>query len=106
VPEESATPRVLTDAIAFRQDRAATPLPAGPGALFHEPALLEAHRRMLPAPRRARQDPVDANLLVGLVKAEEATSLDEALGGMNRAELAAVLGHAGGLDRLQALATR
>ncbi|MBO1078996.1 glucans biosynthesis glucosyltransferase MdoH [Roseomonas haemaphysalidis] len=106
VPEESATPRVLTDAVAFRRDRAGTPLPAGPGALFQEPALLEAHRRMLPAPRRPRQDPIDPNLLVGLAKAEEAQSLDEALGGLNRAELAAVLGHADGLDRLQALATR
>jgi membrane glycosyltransferase len=106
VPEESATPRVLTDAVTFRRDRAETPLPAGPGALFHEPALLDAHRRMLPAPRRPRQDPIDANLLVGLAKAEEAQSLDEALEGMNRAELAAVLGDASGLDRLQALTAR
>jgi membrane glycosyltransferase len=105
VPEETATPRVLTDAVRFRQDRAGTPLPAGPAALFHEPALLDAHRRMLPPPRRAK-DPLDANLLMGLAKASEADSLDEALSGMNRGELAAVLGHAEGLDRLQALAGR
>lgn len=105
VPEETATPRVLIDAVRFRQDRAGTPLPAGPAALFHEPALLDAHRRMLPPPRRAK-DPLDANLLMGLAKASEADSLDEALSGMNRGELAAVLGHAEGLDRLQALAGR
>ncbi|MBO1074756.1 glucans biosynthesis glucosyltransferase MdoH [Roseomonas marmotae] len=105
VPEETETPRVLTDALAFRRQRADAPALPGPAALFREPALLEAHRRMLPAPRRPRQDPFDPALLVGLAKAEEAESLEEALRGLNRAELAAVLGDARGLSRLSALSS-
>jgi membrane glycosyltransferase len=103
VPEEAATPRVLTDAVAFRRDRDAAPPLPGPAALFQQPGLLEAHRRMLPAPRRPRQDPFDPTLLVGLAKAEEAQSLDEALHNLGRAELAAVLADARGVARLAEL---
>jgi membrane glycosyltransferase len=104
VPEETDTPKVMTDAVAFRRQReASSPLP-GPEALFREPVLLEAHRNMLPAPRRARQDPFDPTLLVGLAKAEEAETLDEAMHGLSRAELAAVLADRQGISRLSALA--
>lgn len=103
VPEESATPRVLTDAVAFRRERdAAPPLPT-PAALFEQPTLLEAHRSMLPPPRRPRQDPFDATLLVGMAKLEEAQSLDEALRNLGRSELAAVLADARGVARMEEL---
>jgi membrane glycosyltransferase len=104
VPEESDTPKVMTDAVVFRRQRAEAPPLPGPQTLFHEPALLEAHRQMLPPPRRPRHDPFDPTLLVGLAKAEEAETLDEALRGLNRAELAAVLADTRGLSRLTALA--
>jgi membrane glycosyltransferase len=106
VPEESATPRVLTDAVAFRRDRAAAPPLPNPDGLFTSAPLLEAHRRMLPAPRRPGQDPFDPVLLVGLAKLGEARSLDDAMAGLNRAELAAVLAHADGVARLEALSAR
>jgi membrane glycosyltransferase len=104
VPEETDTPKVMTDAVAFRRQREASPPLPGPEALFREPVLLEAHRNMLPAPRRARQDPFDPTLLVGLAKAEEAETLDEAMHGLSRAELAAVLADRQGISRLSALA--
>ncbi|MDB5370220.1 MAG: glucan biosynthesis glucosyltransferase [Roseomonas sp.] len=103
VPEETDTPRVLTQAVAFRQDRAAAPPLPGPDGLFSEAPLLDAHRRMLPSPRRPRQDPFDPTLLVGLAKLDEARDLREALAGLNRAELAAVLADATGVARLEAL---
>ncbi|EHM02085.1 glycosyltransferase, group 2 family protein [Acetobacteraceae bacterium AT-5844] len=106
VPEETSTPKSLTDAVAFRRERDAAPPLPGPAALFGQPALLEAHRRMLPAARRPRQDPFDPTLLVGLAKADEAESLDEALGSLGRAELAAVLADARGVDRLAGLSAR
>jgi membrane glycosyltransferase len=102
VPEETDTPRVLTQAVAFRQDRAAAPPLPGPDGLFSEAPLLDAHRRMLPSPRRPRQDPFDPTLLVGLAKLDEARDLREALAGLNRAELAAVLADATGVARLEA----
>ncbi len=104
VPEETDTPRVLTDAVAYRRERDMAPPLPDPAGLFDQPALLEAHRRMLPPPRRPHQDPFDPVLLVGLAKAEEARDLDEALGSLSRAELAAVLADAQGVARLNELA--
>ncbi|UFN51385.1 glucans biosynthesis glucosyltransferase MdoH [Roseomonas sp. OT10] len=105
IPEESEPPRVLARANALlRELRAAPPAPAEAVArLVADPVLLEAHRRMLPPPRRPRVDPIDPVLLVGLLRVEEAATLEEALSALNRAEKAAVLGNAGGLDRLVAL---
>ena len=104
-PEEHAVPAVLARARQLHQElsAASAAAPEGLPRLFGDAALLEAHRRMLPPPRRPRLDPIDANLLVGLVKAEEAGSLEEAAQRLSRAELAAVLADAGGLARLQAL---
>jgi membrane glycosyltransferase len=68
--------------------------------------LAEAHRRMLPPPRRPRLDPLDPALLLGLARVEEAERLEEVLPALSRAEKAAVLGDARGLDLLLALAGR
>ncbi|MFT8243992.1 glucans biosynthesis glucosyltransferase MdoH [Roseomonas sp. BN140053] len=108
IPEERTPPVALQRAnLLFRQLRDAPPVPSeAVWRLAGDPALLQAHRRMLPPPRRPRRDPVDAVLLVGLTKVAEAESLEEALAGLSRAEKAAVLGDAGGVDGLLALAQR
>jgi membrane glycosyltransferase len=72
--------------------------------LVADPALLAMHRQMLPPPRRPRIDPVDPVLLVGMVKVQEARSLEEALASLGRAEKAALLANGNGVERLVALA--
>ncbi len=109
IPEEGTPPVALRRAgEILRELRGTAPGTGVDGEavrrLLRDPALLDAHRRMLPPPRRPRLDPVDAILLVGLARAAEAETLDDALAGMSRAEKAAVLGDAGGLERLLALA--
>ncbi|WP_419896500.1 glucans biosynthesis glucosyltransferase MdoH [Roseomonas sp. USHLN139] len=101
-PEEHDTPAVLIRARAIHaglQEIPATPV----RGLFSDAALLAAHRRMLPPPRRPGQDPFDANLLVGLARLEEVASLDEALRQLPKQELAAVLADRRGVDKLEAL---
>ena len=71
---------------------------------MREPRLLEAHKVMLPAPRRARAGPIEVPLVVGRAKLEEAETLDGALAALSTPELAAVLGDAAALQRLSALA--
>ncbi|MFC0408718.1 glucans biosynthesis glucosyltransferase MdoH [Roseomonas elaeocarpi] len=106
IPEERHPPAVLTRAnelTRILRDAPATPEEAVQH-LAADPALAEAHRRMLPPPRRPRLDPIDPNLCVGLTRLTEAETLSEALAGLSRAEKAAVLASRDGLDRLLALA--
>ncbi|MFC3126323.1 glucans biosynthesis glucosyltransferase MdoH [Pseudoroseomonas globiformis] len=107
-PEEHDTPKVLRRARALQREllEAQEAVSPGPGRLFRESGLLEAHRRMLPAPRRPRLDPFDPALLIGLAKVDEAEDLDSALRGLSRAETAAVLADARGVARLEELAAR
>ncbi|MFC4168661.1 glucans biosynthesis glucosyltransferase MdoH [Teichococcus aestuarii] len=102
-PEERETPAVLARARQLQQELTAAAPEPDVLRLFREPALLEAHRGMLPPPRRPRLDPLDTALLLGLARLEEAESLAEATR-LPRAELAAVLADARGLRRLEALA--
>ena len=105
IPEEGAPPAALRRASEIlRELRSGAAGGEAVARLASDPALLEAHRRMLPAPRRPRVDPVDATLLVGLARVAEAETLKDALAGMSRAEKVAVLGDAGGLELLLALA--
>jgi membrane glycosyltransferase len=106
IPEDSAPPPVLACATALRRmpGTGGEPLEAA-RRLAADPALLAAHRRMLPPPRRPRLDPIDPVLLVALVKAQEACDLDGALAGLSGAEKAALLADVTGLERLVALAT-
>jgi membrane glycosyltransferase len=103
IPEERRPPEVLSRARALlaslQEDRAGEAV----RRLLDDPALLAAHRAMLPAPRRPRRDPIDATLLVGLARLDEARTLDEALTGLSMHEKAAVLADARGVDRLVAL---
>ncbi|NGM23380.1 glucans biosynthesis glucosyltransferase MdoH [Roseomonas stagni] len=107
IPEERDPPAILRRAEALRDVLAAESAePEAVRRLAASPPLLAAHRRMLPPPRRPRLDPIDATLLVARVKAEEAPSLEDALRQFDRAEKAALLADAGGLDRLLHLAGR
>ncbi|PHK96430.1 glucans biosynthesis glucosyltransferase MdoH [Pseudoroseomonas rhizosphaerae] len=102
-PEEREAPAVLSRARQLQRELAAAAPEPDVRRLFREPALLEAHRGMLPPPRRPRLDPLDPALLLGLAKLEEAETLEEAAR-LPRAELAAVLADARGLRRMEALA--
>jgi membrane glycosyltransferase len=105
IPEEREPPEVLARArILTAELRWSEEAPAdGLGRFLRDKRLVAAHRRMLPPPRR-RGDPIDAVLLVGLAKLAEAETLVAATGALTTAELAAVLGDPGGIDRLVALA--
>ena len=107
IPEERDPPTVLVRANALlaqlRRAGEGTE-PEAARRLANDPMLLEAHRRMLPPPRRPRIDPIDPSRLVASVKAREAESLAEALAGLSRAEKAALLGDAEGLEALLSLA--
>lgn len=102
IAEEVRPSPVMVRAAALRAKRP----PEAPEAIHHllaDPALLAAHRAMLPPARRPGRDPIDVPLLVGLTKLKEADSLHTAIDQLSRQEKAAVLGSAEGLDRLMAL---
>jgi membrane glycosyltransferase len=103
IPEEIAPPDVL----ARTGDLAhAAQADASVARLFHDPALLAAHRAMLPPPRRPRIDPIDAALLVGREKLAEALSFETAWSALTHAERLAVLSDDPCLTRLAALSAR
>ena len=104
-PEESSTPAVVVRAAMLQQDWQALKLP-GVSRMLREPSLLEAHRAMLPPPRRPRIDPIDVTLLVAREKLAEARTLAEALAMLSGPELAAALGDVMGLRRLVGLAAQ
>ncbi|MGE0714557.1 MAG: glucans biosynthesis glucosyltransferase MdoH [Alphaproteobacteria bacterium] len=101
-PEETSPPPTLVRAQALRREHAG--VAADVRRLFADDRLLDAHRGMLPPPRRRRAQPVDAHLAVGLAKLDEADTLDEALAALDARERLAVLCDRAGLDRLAALA--
>jgi membrane glycosyltransferase len=105
IPEEMSPPPVLARSNAIRRTLVAdAEAVEAVHRLATDPALLAAHRRMLPPARRPRLDAVDPVLLVAMVKAQEARTLDEALASLGRAEKAALLADAAGVDRLVSLA--
>jgi membrane glycosyltransferase len=102
-PEDVAPPDVVARAMALRhewQDQATS----GVTRLLRDPTLLEAHKAMLPPPRRPRLDPIDPVLVQARAKLDEAETLAEALAALPAAELTAVLGNAAALERLCVLA--
>jgi membrane glycosyltransferase len=103
-PEDIAPPAVVARALALQgewQERAAP----GVGGLLRDRALLEAHKAMLPPPRRPRIDPIDPVLVQARAKLDEAVTLDDALAALPAQELTAALGDAAALQRLCALVT-
>ena len=104
VPEESRAPDILLRANALVETFARKDRPNGAFAsLFAEPALVTAHRALLPAPPERKRGEIDAALVIALAKLEDCESLDEADAMLTRAEKMAVLNDARGLDRLAAL---
>ncbi len=106
IPEERVPPPVLLRRMQVLQTLLGEPAPEAKAArrLIAEPALLEAHLRMLPPARRAHLDPFDATLLLGLAKLSEAPGLDAAVAALSTKEMAAVLADRAGVERLVALA--
>ncbi len=99
-PEEAAPPQVLIDATRLQPTFAQAPMDAI-ARLLADPALLAAHRTMLPPPRRPG-DPFDPALLLGVAKLNEMTALADTAT-LSRPERAAVLANAEALTRLEAL---
>ncbi len=108
IEEETAPPPILQLAMAndAARERAAHDPNAPPeeafAALRQDHTLLEAHEGALPPPRKPGS-PIDANLLVGLVKLREASSLQVALERLTRQEKAAVLGNPEGIQLMERL---
>lgn len=102
IVEETRVPQVMMLAIAA--DEASEGMGGGEACamLRSSPMLLDAHRSNLP-PARRPGDPVDAALLIGLVKLREAASLQAALAKLTRQEKAAVLASEEGVSLVTSL---
>jgi membrane glycosyltransferase len=101
-PEDRMPPAVVVRAAALRREWQQRPMP-DVGCLVHDRGLLEAHRAMLPPPRRPRVDPIDPVLVQARARLDEAETLEGALAVLPAAELTAVLADAAALERLCAL---
>lgn len=102
IPEEAAPPPELTRAVTLQRELVQA-LSGGIERLLDDPALLAAHRAMMPPPRRPRIDPIDVPLLVGREKLAEARSLSEGWAALSLAERGACLNDATALNRLTEL---
>jgi membrane glycosyltransferase len=113
IPEEGNPPEVLRRATAlYRQATEQSPVTksgvAQPGGssvamLLQDPALLAAHRQMLPPRRRPGIDPLNVALLTGSAKLAEADCLETAWPTLNAAEKTATLSDGRALERLAGL---
>jgi membrane glycosyltransferase len=101
-PEETAPPDVLTRANGLVAQFPVAEA-AGLKRLFADPALLAAHRALLPTPGRRKRGDVDVALVVALAKLEDCTTLTQARETLTRQETMALLSDARGVDRLAAL---
>jgi membrane glycosyltransferase len=101
-PEEVRPPTVLAQANShYTQLKEAEQV--GDNALTRlsrDTLLAEAHRRMLPPPRRRGQDPIDVPLLIALAHIADADTSLEAWNAMSREERVAALTNPEALDRL------
>ncbi|WP_458097291.1 glucans biosynthesis glucosyltransferase MdoH [Roseomonas sp. WA12] len=107
IPEEREPPTILRRTLALRAEwEGLAPEGEALGRLRADPALLEAHRAMLPRPAAARPDALDSNLVMARARVAASASAPEALAALTRPEKAALLGDAEGLDALLALPAR
>jgi len=107
IPEEVQPPEVLARAYQLISELSGTPAPVrGMLRLLRDPALLTAHRLMLPPAPPIRPDAVDVDLAVARARLEVAQTPEEALAAMTPAERVACLSDAVSVDRLMKLATR
>jgi membrane glycosyltransferase len=104
IPEERAPPEVLERAAALAAARAADTVGEAVATLARDPALLAAHRAMLPAGGTRQKGDYAVERLIGRAKIEDARDLNEALALLTPREKAAALGDRVALERLMALA--
>ena len=103
IPEEVRPPEVLRRAAALYRQAEAEPAADSVAALLSDPALLAAHRQMLPPARRPGIDPLNIKLLTGSAKLAETDSLQVVWPTLDAAEKAAILADERALERLVAL---
>jgi membrane glycosyltransferase len=103
IPEEMRPPDVLQRAAALYRQGVAEPEADGISTLLRDPALLAAHRQMLPPGRRRGVDPLDVPLLTGTAKLDEADRLSMVWPTLSAAEKTAVLSEPAALEKLVAL---
>jgi len=101
IPEERTPPDILTRTNALEAG-AANPEPVeAVRTLRRDPALLDAHRRMLAARPHPRGQ-IDADLILGVAKIEATETLEDTLGLFTPREKVAVLSDPFALDLLMA----
>ncbi len=103
IPEERHPPPILARAAQLRAGLDGAPIGPAIPRLLSDPALMAAHRAMLPPPRPRGVGTLDPALLMGLAKLAEHDRLADVLPTLTPAETAALLGNAEGLDRLETL---
>jgi membrane glycosyltransferase len=103
IPEEVHPPEVLRRTATLYRQAVAEPAVDSVSALLDDPALLAAHRQMLPPGRRPGVDPLNVPLLTGAAKLAETDCLETVWPTLNAAEKAAVLSDPSTLERLASL---
>jgi membrane glycosyltransferase len=102
-PEESRPPEILQRANALVAEFSSGDRRSALERLFADPALLAAHRAMLPQAPARKPGEIDVARVVALAKLDDCATLQQAEAALTRAELMALLLDARGLDRLAAL---
>jgi membrane glycosyltransferase len=102
-PEESRPPEILQRANALVAGFAGSDQRPAIEQLFSDPALLAAHRAMLPQVPARKPGEIDVARLVAFAKLEDCESLQQTIALLTRAEMMALLLDRHGLDRLAAL---
>ncbi|MFL5178699.1 MAG: glucans biosynthesis glucosyltransferase MdoH [Microvirga sp.] len=102
-PEESRPPEILLRANALVAEFSTGDQRGALERLFADPALLAAHRAMLPATPTRKPGEVDVTRVVALAKLDDCATLQQATAVLTRAEIMALLSDGNGLQRLAAL---
>jgi len=102
-PEESRPPEILQRANALAAEFSGDGRRSALERLFADPALLAAHRAMLPQAPARKPGEIDVARVVALARLDDCATLQQVKAALTRAELMALLSDARGLDRLAAL---
>jgi membrane glycosyltransferase len=102
-PEESRPPEILQRANALVAEFASGDRRGALERLFADPALLGAHRAMLPPAPARKPGEIDVARVVAFAKLDDCATPQQVEAVLTRAELMALLLDARGLDRLAAL---
>ena len=102
-PEETRPPDILERANALVAEFAGADQRGAIERLFADPALLAAHRAMLPQALARKPGEVDVARVVAFAKLDDCTTLQQAVALLTRAEMMALLLETRGLERLAVL---